>query len=92
MIVVGARQLKNSLSAVLRRVERGEAVRITVRGKPVADLVPVGLPPGERRRRQLVADGRLTPASAPLPDEPPPLGPSGADASSLILEERERDR
>jgi antitoxin (DNA-binding transcriptional repressor) of toxin-antitoxin stability system len=32
--------LRNDTAAVLRRVEAGESVVITVRGKPVADLVP----------------------------------------------------
>lgn len=35
------RELRNNVSAVLREVEAGEAVRVTVRGRPVADLVPV---------------------------------------------------
>jgi prevent-host-death family protein len=32
--------LRNDTAGVLRRVEAGETVVITVRGKPVADLVP----------------------------------------------------
>jgi antitoxin (DNA-binding transcriptional repressor) of toxin-antitoxin stability system len=32
--------LRNDTAGVLRRVEAGESVVITVRGKPVADLVP----------------------------------------------------
>ncbi len=35
------RELRNNVSAVLREVERGETLRVTVRGKPVADLTPV---------------------------------------------------
>ncbi len=35
------RQLRNDTAALLRRVERGERLRITVHGHPVADLVPV---------------------------------------------------
>lgn len=89
---VGVRELKNGLSGFLRSVERGEVVRITVRGRAIADLVPASLSPAERRWRQLVADGRITPASAPLPDKPPPLGRAGLEASALILEEREHGR
>jgi prevent-host-death family protein len=37
---VGAFEAKNHLSALLDRVERGEEVRITRRGRPVARLVP----------------------------------------------------
>jgi prevent-host-death family protein len=35
------RQLRNDTAALLRRVESGERLRITVHGHPVADLVPV---------------------------------------------------
>lgn len=35
------RELLNNLSAVLREVEAGRAMRVTVRGRPVAELVPV---------------------------------------------------
>ena len=35
------RELRNNVSAVLREVESGETLRVTVRGRPVADLVPV---------------------------------------------------
>ncbi len=40
---VPSRELRNQVSAVLRRVEAGERLRVTVNGRPVAELVP--LPP-----------------------------------------------
>jgi prevent-host-death family protein len=40
MVEVATRELRNDTAGVLRRVEAGESVVITVRGKPVADLVP----------------------------------------------------
>ncbi len=40
------RELRNNVSAVLREVEAGATLRVTVRGRPVADLVPV---PKKRR-------------------------------------------
>jgi len=40
MVEVATRELRNDTAGVLRRVEAGETVTITVRGKPVADLVP----------------------------------------------------
>lgn len=36
-----ARELRNDVSGVLRRVEAGEALRVTVSGRPVAELVPL---------------------------------------------------
>lgn len=38
---VPARDLRNDVSGVLRRVERGEHLRVTVSGRPVAELVPL---------------------------------------------------
>jgi prevent-host-death family protein len=35
------RELRNNVAAVLREVEAGERLRVTVRGRPVADLVPI---------------------------------------------------
>jgi prevent-host-death family protein len=38
---IPARSLRNDVSAVLRRVENGERLRVTVSGRPVAELVPL---------------------------------------------------
>jgi len=38
---IGAFDAKNKLSALLDKVERGEEIVITRRGRPVAKLVPV---------------------------------------------------
>lgn len=40
METVSAREAKNSLSRLLKRVAKGESIRITIRGLPVARLVP----------------------------------------------------
>jgi prevent-host-death family protein len=42
------RELRNNPGAVLARVERGEELTITVRGRPVADLVPTRERSGRR--------------------------------------------
>lgn len=36
------RELRNDVSRILREVEEGARITVTVRGKPVAALVPVG--------------------------------------------------
>lgn len=41
MADVAARDLRNDVSAVLRRVEAGERLRVTVSGRAVAELVPL---------------------------------------------------
>jgi prevent-host-death family protein len=40
MVEIGAFEAKNTLGALLDRVEHGEEILITRRGKPVARLVP----------------------------------------------------
>lgn len=44
------RELRNRISEVLRDVENGMSLRVTVHGRPVADLVPVR----ETRARRFV--------------------------------------
>ena len=39
--LVSVRELRNQTSAVLRRVEAGERLRVTVDRRPVAELVPL---------------------------------------------------
>lgn len=40
MVTVGLRELRQDASGLLRRVERGEEIVITVSGRPSARLVP----------------------------------------------------
>jgi prevent-host-death family protein len=40
-ISVGAFEAKTHLAELLRKVSAGQVVRITQRGKPVADLIPI---------------------------------------------------
>jgi len=44
---VASRELRNDTAGLLRRVEEGEEIVITTRGKPVAALIPLA---AERRR------------------------------------------
>jgi prevent-host-death family protein len=41
MMTVGASDAKTRFSALLKKVSMGETVRITLRGVPIAKLVPV---------------------------------------------------
>ena len=41
MTTIGLRELRQQASEIVRRVEAGEAVTITVSGRPSARLVPV---------------------------------------------------
>ena len=57
---VGVRELKQHLSGYLDRVERGETITITERGRPKVMLVP--LPGGGDRLADGIAEGWITPA------------------------------
>jgi prevent-host-death family protein len=39
-VEIASRELRNDTAGLLRRVEEGESIVITKRGKPVANLVP----------------------------------------------------
>jgi prevent-host-death family protein len=89
---VGVRELKQSLSETLRAVARGEQVRVTVRGVPVADIVPAGAADAGGEVRRLVAEGRLTPPSRGRPQHAPTLVAARRSASALVLAERDAER
>lgn len=53
MTEIASRELRNDTARVLRRVEAGEELVVTVDRRPVAVLVPLG------RRRRWVAAGEV---------------------------------
>jgi prevent-host-death family protein len=70
MASVGIRELRQRASELLRRVEAGETIEITDRGRPVAVISP--LPEGGPIE-QLLATGDLILASRDMGDLPRPL-------------------
>jgi prevent-host-death family protein len=60
MTQVGVRELRDNLSEYLRRVERGEMLLITDRGRPVGELGPAAGRGATERGRRLVRDGAAT--------------------------------
>jgi prevent-host-death family protein len=88
---VGVRELRQNLSVYLRRVARGEALRVTERGRAVAVLGP--LPPEDDPLTDLIAAGRVTPATARLVDLPPPLQlrPGAPTLSEVLQQLRDED-
>ncbi len=89
MITVGVRELRQRASELLRRVEAGETIEVTDRGRPVALLAP--LPDGEPLDR-LRAAGEAIPAAGNLDDLPKPLPlPAGREAPSVLLSRLRRD-
>jgi prevent-host-death family protein len=89
---VGVRELKLSLSETLRAVSRGQQIRVTMRGRPIADIVPAGASTGDDLLQKLVADGRLAVPTHPRATKAPRLAKSTRSASSLVLAERDEER
>lgn len=89
MATTGIRELRQRASELLRRVESGETIEITDRGRPVAVLAPL---PDQSPFDRLRATGDLEPARSDLDDlaAPLPLSP-GLEAPSQVLERLRRD-
>ena len=88
---VGVRELRQNLSVYLRRVAQGEALQVTERGRAVAVLGP--LPPDDHPLADLIAAGRVTPASARVADLAPPLRlqPGAPTLSEVLQQMRDED-
>ena len=62
---IAQRELRNNVSAVLREVGAGGRIRVTVRGRAVAELVPLGDRPLFAKRsdvERVLAEAPLDPA------------------------------
>jgi prevent-host-death family protein len=89
MAAVGVRELRQRASELLRRVERGETIEVTDRGRMVAVLSP---PPAGNRLERLRALGEIEPATADLDDLPLPIAlPDGIEAPSAVLRRLRQD-
>lgn len=85
---IGVRELRQNASRYLDRVEAGETIEITERGRLVALLVPPA--PGAAARDRLIAEGRLIPSTANrLLPRPVVLGSEGPSTSDLLTIQRE---
>jgi prevent-host-death family protein len=89
---IGVRELKESLSQTLRAVSRGQQVRVTVRGRPVADMVPAGASAQDDRLRKLVSVGRLMAPTRARARRAPEPAKGSVSASGLVISEREAER
>jgi len=89
---IGVRQLKATLSEVLRSVGSGEQVRVTVRGRAIADIVPAVPSREDNEIRALVSEGRITPPARSRGRRPPRLARANQLASELILADRDAER
>lgn len=87
---VGVRELRQNLSVYLRRVKDGETLAVTERGETVAELTPVRKKPLSILD-QMIADGRVTPATFDHRQIPPPPRIPGRPLSEILLEMRDEE-
>jgi prevent-host-death family protein len=87
---IGVRQLQQNAATTVERVRLGESIEVTVRGRPVARLVPVS---GTLLDR-LEAAGTVIRASGNLSDLGPPRVrmPRGESASKRLARMRADER
>src|SRR5918996_333854 len=91
MKTIGLRELRQRASEYLRQVEAGRTLEVSVRGRPIALLVPIR---AMGRRQQLVARGRIAAGTGDLLDLGPPL-PAAHDVphpSDLLQQARAGER
>ncbi|MHB8512008.1 MAG: type II toxin-antitoxin system Phd/YefM family antitoxin [Actinomycetota bacterium] len=89
MTRVGVRELRQRASELLRRVEAGETLEVTDRGRPVAILAPLrNRSPLDRLR----STGEIEPTRADMNDLPPPIRlPRAKERPSKVLERLRHD-
>ena len=92
MTEVSVRELRSNLTGYLRRIERGERVTVTRRGKPVATLEPIAKPVSDVDAAlwKMVREGKASwSGGKPKFDMPRiRLKGEGPTASEMIIEDR----
>ena len=81
---IGVRELRDTLSRQLAEVQAGRVITVTDHGRPIARIVPIGVP---TKLEQLIAEGKVTPARARKGQRTPPVSAAGT-VSDLIDEQR----
>lgn len=90
---VGVRELRQNLSVYLDRVKAGETLEVTEHGQPVAQLGPRPTKPTSIID-QMIAEGRITPATFDHRKIPPPPfipDPSGRTLTETLLQMRDEE-
>ena len=88
METVGIRELKTHLSRHLKRVQAGERLLVTERGRSIATISPVDVPADVDWAHQLVVDGRAHWNGGKPTGAKKPVTIRGKTASSMVLEDR----
>ena len=88
---VGIRALQQNASAVISRVEAGDSVEVTDRGRPVARIVPVA---GLSRLAELRQAGQIREATRPITGlrRPKAIGKGRQSLSTALADMRDSER
>lgn len=81
---IGIRELRDSLSRHLASVREGHTITVTDHGRPVARIIPAGVP---TKLEQLIAEGKVTPATQRKGKRRPPVHSAGT-VSDLVDQQR----
>jgi len=87
---IPVRELNQHTSAVIARVVNGEAIEVTLSGRPVARIVPVSRSGG---LDDLIAAGRVVPATIHTPFPMPPVyGDPAISVADELAKMRDEER
>ena len=88
MVRVGIRELKSKLSRYLRRVEEGERIEVTNRGKVIAFLIPAKGQSVDNVAWRLVEEGLASWSGEKPHGSRNPVKGRGRLVSEIIIEDR----
>jgi prevent-host-death family protein len=86
--VVGVRELKAQLSRCLKRVQAGERLTVTDRGRAIATLVPVEAGPAVEWAHQMIAAGQARWGGGKPAGLARRVASRGKPASRMVIEDR----
>lgn len=84
---VGIRELKNGASRIIDRVEAGEPITVTRRGKPVARIFSTATPP---HLAAMIAKGEVRPGNGTRYVPKPVKGRGGGKSAAEYVSEGRR--
>jgi prevent-host-death family protein len=88
MVQVPLRELNQHTAQVLARVEHGEILEITSRGRPIARIVPIAAD----SMADLVAAGSAVPPTVRGPFQMPTVAEGDVEAGELLSALRDEER
>lgn len=89
---VGLRELRHRTREVMTRVRGGETIDVTEYGRLIARIVPVAERTETPMLRQLIDEGRASPATRPGYRPPMRAGDGSDRLSAALADQRDQER